>query len=305
MKKPFGWLILFIFLVNSSFTFNPSNNSFSIPIEIFRNVYRDGYLEEDEKRLLYENYYEKLPPLTVGGFSYFGSDGLSMMELKYYGEVLRAQIQRGYVLVGSGDYGYHDNLKEDLDIFIKTWYPYMNEKDILLSSEASPLFDYLADGGVERRNRDKRRQPIPVNYNELNNEQKRIFDLTKISPSSRILLENISVQQSLGEEKSLSSGKYVSFVSSKSPNDIGRRFLFYGITNEFEYDFVGVVLVVGTASRADWTGWGSVSSSHTSWREVPLGVAKVNGYSWTFDIPEELYKYLLENKISGILAIEP
>lgn len=275
--------------------------------EGYYKIFSDNIVSDEEIEFLYKVYYTPLPKAFLASASRFGSDELSCMELEFYGKGIRAEMVRGWVLVGSGEYGYHPELKEDLSEFIQKYYRYKNKNNILLSKESSPLFDYFADGGLLRSRRDKRNQPIPVMPYELNKAQKRIYDITPSYDgkcTSNVLM-SIDEQSKMTEEEALSTGKYISLVSAKSPNDIGRIFFIYDISNGNK-KFLGVTLVVGTAKKSDWTGYGDTTSNYFQWNQFPLALQKEGDYYWAFDFPNALYYYLEGDGglIKEILAID-
>ena len=267
---------------------------FGIEKDIYKEITKDRYFSDEEIKYLYKIYYTPLPKYFEASGTYFGSDSRSIMELKYYGIAIRSEMPFGFVLVASGKYGYHDELLEELEKTYKT-------TNTLLSKEASPLYHYFADGGVGKPRRDSKNQPIPILYEELNDEQKRIFDLTVTKDVGRFLISPVE-QSKFSEEVALKSGKYVGFVSCKSPNDIGRRFLLYQ-----DNKFVGVVLVVGTAKLSDWTGYGTTTDDSYQWYNFPIGISTVNGQYIVFDLPETVYKYLggTGEGIVNLSAIDP
>jgi len=242
---------------------------------------------DDVSRALYQNYYTPSPCNFVSHGTWFGSDELSVQELLFSGEVMRQQMERGYVLVGSGDYGYHWDLKYEVDAYIAKWAANRSPTDYLLEKQGSVLYVYFADGGVERTHHFVGGKIDPVTYEELNPKQRRLYDATTMGAwdiQSKLL---VPTQEHLTPEQALASRQYVGFVSGKSVNDIGRRFLLYRYLPEPQ--FVGVALVVGTAKRADWTGIGGTSDESFQYDHFPLILRRYNGYLWGFDFPTNLY----------------
>jgi hypothetical protein len=244
-------------------------------------------------RALYTNYFTESPCEFISHATWFGSEELSVSELLFSGEVMRQQMERGWVLVASGEYGYHWDMKEEVDKYIEKYASNRSAEDYILDGQGSALYVYYADGGIERTNHLVGGKINPVTYEELNDRQKRIYDITKYSHYQILtqVLVPIEEQASITPEEALASGKYVGFVSGKSVNDIGRRYLLYRYSESGIGNFVGVVLVVGTAKRADWTGVGGVSDSSFRYDAYPLILRKFNGYLWGFDFSSNLFAY--------------
>jgi hypothetical protein len=263
-------------------------------------------------RALYTNYYTESPCEFISHGTWFGSEELSVSELLFSGEVMRQQMERGWVLVASGKYGYHWDMKEEVDKYMEKYASNRDAEDYILDSQGSVLYSYYADGGIERTNYLVGGKINPVTYEELNDRQKRIYDITKYSHYQILtqVLVPIEKQAAMTPEEALASGTYVGFVSGKSVNDIGRRYLLYRYNKNGIGDFVGVVLVVGTAKRADWTGVGAVSDSSFKYDAYPLilrtflddcpelrrGVEAYeepcgNVYLWGFDFASNLFAY--------------
>jgi hypothetical protein len=273
------------------------DTQFGFDLTAYDRIVADEYFSPEEIRYLYTKYYIPLPGKFEAAGVYFGNDQNSFKELQYYGKAIRAEMQLGFVLVASGQYGYHPELEAELKEYLHAPYGV----DVLLSKESSPLYNFLADGGADFTNRDKHNQRIPVTYEQLNQRQKRIYDLTKTDNIQNMYIEPYK-QSQYTESLALFSGKYVAFVSCKSPNDIGRRFLIYHNNR-----FIGVVLVVGTAKLSDWTGYGEPTNDNFRWYNHPIGISTINGDHIAFDIPETLYKYLggSGGGIDNIIAIDP
>ena len=216
---------------------------------------------------------------------------------------------RGWVLIASGQHGYHPEIKDDLYKFIKNYYSYKDANDYLLFEQRSPVYFYFADGGNERLNRDSEDQPIPVPYEDLNSKQKRVFDLTvtQAYKMERRFFTTIEVQSKMTEQEALDSGKYISVVSGKTINDFGRRYMIYKCVDS-KLDFIGVVIVGGEAKRSDWTGIGPITTPTFAWNYAPLSIREANGEHWGFDFPLSLYKYFggtTGATTEPIIAIDP
>ena len=244
----------------------------------------DGISDED-KQILFKNYYQPSPKMFTAHGTLYGNEDSSYVELAFYGDVIRQQMWRGFVLTGSGMYGYQDVL----GVF-----------DNLLDKQGSEMYLYYAD-----LIRDSANQPIPVSYEQLNGNQKRLYDITNFR-SWEIADEFIvstEVQSKQTETEALLSNKYIGFVSTKSPNDIGRRFLLYKGS-----DFAGIVLVTGCAKQADWTGVGLVTTETFRYYNNPLIVRISDDNSqWGFDFTNNLYSFFggTGGATQPILAIDP
>lgn len=202
------------------------------------------------------------------------------------------EMQMGYVLIGSGDYGAK-----------------LAGYDNLLASRKSPYYLTLA-----KQHWDANGKPIPVTPNQLNANQKRIYDFkeTDIVP--------VDSQAGTDPEAALASGKYVGVIATKSINDIGRRLLLYKYDQAAgKQTFVGVALVGDAAKGADWTGQNDITGDVTKlqFRTQPLGFLKSdgvntglgieNGQQWGFDLPTNLYEYFggTGGPAMNILAVDP
>lgn len=275
-------------LARQAWNFRPF---FSIKAEDYKEYFSDGFLDEAERKLLYTNYYSEMPKSFTCSATLYGSDIGAMREVLSYGEWIRQQMSRGWVLIGSRNYGYHDSLEKDLSLFIQTNYSYKDDSDVLLSKQASPLYLYFADGGRQKVRRDIKNQPVPVIYSELNSRQKRIYDFTSVGTdiARHRFISTIDYQQSTGIIESLNSGKYIGIISSKSPNDFGRRFILF-LNRNNRIEFLGIVLVGGEAKRDDWVGFGSPTSKY--FKQFPLGLRNSDGLYWGADIPVSIYEYI-------------
>lgn len=243
----------------------------------------DNVITDYEKFVMFSNYYEPSPKSFVSTATLYGSEESSYVELSFYGEVIRQQMWRGFVLTGSGEYGFH-NIPLD---------------DNILDNQGSDAYLYFAD-----RVRDKANQPIPVEYSELNDRQKRVYDITEYKDwemEDKFIMP-ISDMSKLSETQALLSGKYIGFVSTKSPNDFGRRFLLYK-----DNKFVGIVLVTGTAKRSDWTGLEKPTTENFRYYRNPLIIRRNNGVQWGFDFTQDLYDFFggTGGPTENILAIDP
>lgn len=265
----------------------PNFIDFGIPQDVYDSLFEDDIISDDERRYLYETYYELLPEIFLASATWYGADGNAYGEILKYGEWLRQQMWRGWVLIGSGQYGYHDDF----------------DGDPLLSKQASPLYYHFADRYVDLRG-----QPIQITYEKLNTCQRRIYDLTEYDIREKVHREAyfmaIEEQSKLTPESALLTGKYIAIVSAKSVNDFGRRFmLFIGdMTN-----FVGVVVVGGEAKRDDWTGLGSPTNDTFKFNYFPLSTRTAGKYHWAFDFPTSVYEYFGGDggHVSGIIAVDP
>ncbi len=278
------------------------NISFGINPARYDEIFSDDVITPEERRELYETYYKESPASFLSMATLYGYDGNARGELLSYGAWLRQQMERGWPLVASGEYGYHDELKNLLPAFISRYYSYKDGTDILLSKQKSPVYFYFADGGLGYKNRDKANQPIPYTYDNLNDRQKRIYNLTSVGTDKMrtAYFTTINVQSKMTPEQALDSGKYISIISAKSINDFGRRFLlFIPIANDFRetptMKFLGVVVVGGEAKRDDWTGMGSPTSLY--FKQFPLGIRFQNNQQWGMDIPTSVYEYIKNCKV--------
>lgn len=263
--------------------------------DYYRYMVDDNIITDYEKRILFDNYYTQSPKEFISTATLYGSEESSYVELSFYGEVIRQQMWRGFVLTGSGMYGHRygeeaDMMEFDQDIAIENF---------LLDNQASLAYLYYAD-----RVRDYNNQPISVAYANLNERQKRIYDITEYKDfeiRDKFILP-IGIMSSMNESDALASGRYIAFVSTKSPNDFGRRFLLYK-----QGKFVGVVLVTGTAKRSDWTGLELPTTETFRYYNNPLIVRRNNDVQWGFDFTEDIYRYFGGNggPTSPILAIDP
>jgi hypothetical protein len=245
----------------------------------------DDGISEDDKKILFLNYYKPSPKIFTGHGTLYGSEDSSYVELSFYGEVIRQQMWRGFVLTGSGIYGYQDVL----GVF-----------DNLLDKQGSEMYIYYAD-----LIRDSANQPIPVTYEQLNRNQKRLYDITTVRSweIAEDFIVPIEVQSKQTETEALLSKKYIGFVSTKSPNDIGRRFLLYKGSN-----FAGVVLVTGCAKQSDWTGVGLTTTETFRYYNNPLIVrVSGDGSQWGFDFTSVLYSFFggTGGATEPVLAIDP
>lgn len=282
--------------------------NFGVPKEKYLDIFSDGKVSDNEREYLYSNYYTESPKIFKSHATWYGGEQESIGELLQYSLWIKQQMDRGWVLIGSGKYGYHPELKEELDTFIKNNYWYKDSKDILLSKQKSPLYFYFADGGNKRVNRDFQNQPIPVKYDSLNDRQKRVLDITvtQAYKMKKSFFVSISEQSNLTEQEALNSGKYLAVVSSKTINDFGRRFMIYKCVSG-KLDFIGIVLVGGEAKRDDWTGMGSPTNIGFSYNHAPLSIRENNEIHWGFDFPTELYNYFggTTGATGEIIAIDP
>lgn len=280
-------LTLAIFAL-ATMAFCPPPKEIGLPKPAYESMFEDDIITNAERRLLFENYYTELPAKFMASATLYGRDADSRAELLSYGGWMRQQMERGWVLIASGDYGYHPELSSYTD-------------DILLSKQASPLYSYFAD-----RYKDSRNQPIPISYEQLNDRQKRIYAITSVdireSANAALFFTTIADQSRRTPQEALAEAKYIAIVSAKSVNDFGRRFLLYK-----DGAFVGVVLVGGEAKRDDWTGLGSPTSDYFSFDSFPLIIRESNNQHWAFDLPTSVYKYYggSGGPVSGIYAVDP
>ena len=256
---------------------------------------------------LYKNYYEPSPNAFIGSGTRYGSQEYAEGEVLGYGGVIRQQMGRGYALLASGQYGYHPELKEELLQYPENsvWGKNKDPNDTLLDNQASTIYFYLSEKNWING------EFVAVNYNDLNENQKRIFDLTKSKSKIGSFFTSIDIQSKMTVEEALDSGKYIGIISTKSPNDIGRRFVMYQRQNDGTDKFLGIVLVGGTAARADWTGReGSIIKNN------PLGIRRQNpetsksdpnGQQWGFDLPNHIYEYFggSGGPVFNIVVIDP
>lgn len=297
--------LVFSFVMNPVVASAQSKILLGLPENIYRKMVSDNIISSKEKEILYRNYYNPSPQSFVGHGTLYGSEESSYVELSFFGDVIRQQMQRGFVLSGSGMYGYQDKSENKISEFIRTYYSYKLIDNFILDNQSSISYYYYADGGLERANRDNRNQPIPVTYEKLNKRQQRIYDITSY-PSWKIkdyFIATITEQQALGEKASLASGKYIGFVSTKSPNDFGRRFLLYDENG----NFAGVVLVTGMAKRSDWTGLEKPTTETFRYYNNPLIIRSSNGTQWGFDLTNKIYKYFggTGGPTDPIIAVDP
>ena len=278
---------------------------FGIPQEKYNEIFEDEKVSDAERVYLHTNYYEPSPKVFKASATLYGYDFAALNEILQYGLWIRQQMWRGWVLIGSGEYGYHPELREELVEFVKKDYGYKDPSDILLSKQKSPLYFYFADGGVDRLNRTVDNELIAVKYDELNDKQKRVYDLTDRSAekSQKEFYTSIAMQSNQSPKEALDSGKYIGVVSAKSINDFGRRFLMYRCNNRY-LDFVGVVIVGGEAKRDDWTGLGSPTNANFKFDHFPLSIREFEGEHWGFDLPLSLYIYYGGEKIANIDPFE-
>jgi len=274
----------------------------------YKRLFADDKITDSEREFLYRDYYNSSPSRMRIVGTLYGHDINAIGELLQYGLWIRQQMDRGWVLIGSGLYGYRNEIRGDLSDFIKKYYNYKNPNDTLLSKQKSPAYFYYADGGINWDNRDSKSQPIPVSYEELNDRQERVFDLTVESPykMKRDFFTSIDEQSKLSPDAALKTGKYIGVVSTKSINDFGRRLLLYSCTGGAT-KFIGVVVVGGEAKRDDWTGLGSPTSSVFDFKHFPLSTRRSNGFSWGMDVPTSIYEELggTGSYTSNFIAIDP
>lgn len=114
-----------------------------------------------------------------------------------------------------------------------------------------------------------------LNVEELSEEKRRLYEYSRAafdSEGNQILMGEelyqkifekliAESQEGMTEEEALNSGKIVGFVATRSPEDIGKRFLVYAVDESPGEDglsaeprFVGLVLAVDTAAGHDWIG---------------------------------------------------
>ena len=133
--------------------------------------------------------------------------------------------------------------------------------------------------------------------------QKRIYDLTQgVSFNDEsYLLDQVSTQENvvyqrlndvivenqsnLDPQEALDSGEYIGFVATRSPEDIGRRFLIYSSrTPGAEPEFIGVALSVDSAAKVDWIGAineGQPNELRSVYYEVGgIGERKISAPAW-------------------------
>ncbi len=281
-----------------------SNPFYGIPTDVFSNYYNDP--TPTTQRAIFETYYTQSPSSFEGSGTNFGDPNVAIATLYTYGSFLRQQMQRGWALEASGMYGYHDELSSQLQNFHFIFSnSELNHDDIFLRKQASPLYAYFADQHVDANG-----QPIPQTYDQLNENQKRIYDLTSSSAknfNSKYIVP-ISTQSSMTPEDALNSGKYVGIIATKSVNDLGRRFLLYKKDSQGNTSFVGVVLVGDYAKLGDWVGSGGVTvQSNANFTQFPLGTRTSKGEPWGFDLTQPLYDYYggSGGPVNGIVAVDP
>ncbi len=251
----------------------------------------DGDLVPDNTKIrhLYSNYYEPSPDAFVATGTRFGPDTMAIAEIEYYGEVLRQQMWRGYALLGSGMYGYHPDLESELHSFLTDRYPDKRiHPSTLLETQNSPLYLLFADSNL-----DEQGFPTELQYEDFNIRQKRIFDVSE-NPGAYL----VGSQNHLTPAQAAASGKYIGFVSAKSPNDMGRAFLLFDRDS-----FKGVALAAGVAKRSDWTG----ITNHEVTQYNPLGTRVQNNQQWGFDLPDSIYYGIFDGKggpVFDIVAVD-
>ena len=275
--------------------------TFGIPQVLWDEIWADDNISDDEKVFMYNSYYQRMPNAFKASATWYGPDANTYGELLWYGAAMRQQMERGWVLFGSGKYGYFDCS------LLKT---YRCERDNLLSAQKSQMYYYFADRYVDQRG-----QPIPVPEEDLNDRQRRIFELTKCDlrekACRRPYFASIDEQSQMTPDQALATGKWIAIVSCKSVNDFGRQFLIF---REMEYHsftteeiFVGVVICGGEAKRDDWTGLGSPTNDGFKFNAFPLSIRVHEGYHWAFDFPTSLYEWFggTGGHVGGIIAIDP
>ena len=264
---------------------------FGIPQERWDEIWEDDKVSIAEKRYMYETYYEELPTKFRAAATYYGPDSYTYGELLGYGVWLRQQMWRGYVLIASGDYGFYD-CRFYLEAVYSQGDFYRCYRDNLLSAQKSQMYYFFAD-----MHKDKNGQPQSVIYNDLNDRQKRIYDLTSCDLMEKICRKKFFVP--IGE---ISTDKYIAIISCKSPNDFGRRFYLYKTEQ-----FVGVVICGGEAKRDDWTGLGSPTNDNFKFNRFPLAIRIHKGDHWAFDFPDSVYELFggTTGHVSDIIAIDP
>lgn len=278
---------------------------FGMTPEEYNAIFADNKVSDKEKEELYKNYYTPLPMIFKAHATLYGGDLGAIAELLTYKQFMLDEMVRGWVLIGSGAYGFHPEVS-DLQPFLDKYYPgwYANS---LLSSEKSVLYRYFADGGMARTRRDSAGQPIPVSIQELNPAQLRVYNITSQQAwkMQRDYFVSINEQSHMTEYEALATGKYISVVSAKSVNDFGRQFLLYDCVDS-KLKFVGVVLVSGEAKRDDWTGLGSPTNNNFKFNYFPLAKRVEEGIHWGFDFPTTLYTYFggITNGTRAAIAID-
>lgn len=275
------------------------------------NMRKDGLITPDELTELNSTYYPRSPNIFVGSATRYGPMPPMMKKLIDLKPEIRDQMKRGWVLTGSGEYGYHPELADKL----KTWIPTslygsdLNPNNILLDNRASPVYVFNA----EQRLGGPYNHPLPVLYKDLNDRQKLLFDLT--ANDVNYIWEHIvpiEQHQQWGPGNALESNTYVSLIATKSPNDIGRRFLLFHRNENDEVVFDGVTLVVDVASRADWTGTGAILDPTSRYNPLMLRLQpneRGEWEQWGFDLPNELYYHISpygkeDRAVFGVIAID-
>jgi hypothetical protein len=240
-----------------------------------------GYWEgKYSQREIYEKYYEPSPEAFIGTGTRFGHLISAWSEILYYGkEVIPDQMKRGYVLVGSGDYGYHPELEDIVDDFLKERYPdKLFRNDYLLDNQNSPIYTYFADSNL-----DEDGWPIKLGYGDLSRQQRLLYDIAHSNRRDYF----VDDQSHMTPLQAIMSGKYRGIYSGKSPNDIGREMLLYKIMGD-KREFIGVAVVGGVAQRSDWTGIGAAENEVTF--HNPLITRYQDGQFWAFDLDDGLYE---------------
>ena len=71
--------------------------------------------------------------------------------------------------------------------------------------------------------------------------------------------------------------------------------------------FAGVVLVTGTAKRADWTGLEKPTNDGFRYYNNPLIIRKSRGVNWGFDLTYRLYELFggTGGPTKSIIAVDP
>lgn len=244
------------------------------PIGMTNEQYQLAINAPDAREQLFDNYYEPSPNIFISHGTLYGSDNLSVVELSWYGEVIRQQMGRGFVLTASGMYS--------------------SELDNQSARKYYELADMYRTGhGV-----------VPITYEQLNQRQKRLYDITEFRDYEIYDMFIDENQADLTEKEALDSDKYVGFVSTKSPNDIGRRFFIYSFENS-QMEFQGLVLVTGTAKRSDWTGLEKPTNKGFYFN--PLIIRYSKGVHWGFDLTYRLYELFggTGGPTNAIIAIDP
>ncbi|KKW45264.1 MAG: hypothetical protein UY97_C0028G0002 [Parcubacteria group bacterium GW2011_GWB1_57_6] len=237
---------------------------------------------ETRQQAVYQQYYDAYSRVVIGSGTRYGSNQSAIDELWGYtsGQIpgapnLPEQMGRGYVLTGGG-YGY-----VSID----------GRMALVDGTNSSP------DDGINEYVTLADRHGGPVQPNELNDNQRRLYDLARDENGNLVSYDEF-IQKV--------NSRYVGVISAKSPNDIGREFELFRKNADGTVTDIGRVIVGGTAARHDWTDYGDSILGGGDNRLGYRGLQQ--GEDWVADLPTEIYEEAFDGTdgpVFGVVLVDP